>query len=77
MLRFELVRRARGPLVPADPLVYLLVLDEVRFLPEGLRTHVAPERLLARVGSQVHFYIRLVQEPSIAYTTAVDRLLLP
>lgn len=75
MLRLEL--QPTRVLVPADPLVDLLVLDEVRLLPERFRAHVAPERFLPRVCSQMYFYVGLVQKPSIAYPAPVYRLLLP
>lgn len=38
----------------------LLVLDKMRLLPERFATHVASERLLARVRAQVYFNIAFV-----------------
>ena len=40
--------RLRWSIAP-DPLVDLLVLDQVRLLPERFRADLAPERFLARV----------------------------
>lgn len=63
-------------LIPADPLVNLLVFDEMRLLSEGFAAHFAPERLFTRVSSQMHLDVALVQESSVADGTPVHRLLL-
>lgn len=76
MLQFEPTTAAKGALVAANPLMDLLVLDEMRLLPERLRAHVAAEGLLAGVCAEVHLNIGLVEEAPIAYPAAVHRLLL-
>lgn len=62
--------------IATDPLVYLLVLYEMRLLPKSLRADLAAEGLLARVRPQVHLDVALVEEASVADRAPVDRLLL-
>lgn len=50
--------------------------DEMRLLSESLAADVAPERLLARVRSQVHLDVALVQESSVTDGTPVNWFLL-
>lgn len=69
-------KREKPRLVPADPLVNLLMFDEMCLLSESLAADVTPERLLARVRSQVYLDVALVEETAVADGTPVNRLLL-
>uniref|UniRef100_A0A182QZR9 Uncharacterized protein n=1 Tax=Anopheles farauti TaxID=69004 RepID=A0A182QZR9_9DIPT len=65
--------RIRGSIAP-DPLVDLLVLDQVRLLPERFRAHLAPERLLARLraAQPVRFRERTERaQPEVVATVLV------
>lgn len=52
------------------------MLYQMRLLPERFAAHLAPERFLARVRSQVHLYVALIEESSVTNGTSVHRLLL-
>lgn len=55
--------------------MYGHVFQQMGLLPEGFTTVLAPKRLLAGMGAQVHLDVGLVQEAPVAYLTMVHHLL--
>lgn len=69
-------RNSSANLIPTDPLVDLLVFDQMRLLPERFPAHFTPERFLACMRSEVHLDVTFIQETSVADGTPVHGLLL-
>lgn len=52
------------------------MLDQMRLLSERFAAHLAPERFLAGVRSQVYLDVALIEESSVADGAPVDGFLL-